>query len=136
MATDSGGELRSNSGGGTGLEPNVAGALSYVLGIVTGVIFVALERNSFVRFHAFQSILLTVAWLAFWIIFTVVQTILSQIPFLGFLVLILGFLLSIGLGLGGMLLWVVLIIKAFQGERFALPYIGPMAERYAAKQTF
>ena len=52
---------------GTGLAPNVAGALSYVLGLVTGILFVLLERDRFVRFHAFQSILVSVAWIVFWV---------------------------------------------------------------------
>jgi uncharacterized membrane protein len=135
MATDGGEELvRPGPNSGSGLEPNVAAALSYVLGIITGIIFVFLERNPSVRFHAFQSIFLTVAWIVFWIVFSVVQAILAHIPFIGFLALIFGFFLSLGLGLGGLLLWIVLIIKAYQGQHFALPIVGPIADRYAARQ--
>lgn len=134
MATDGGDDLaRPGPNSGTGLEPNVAAALSYVLGIITGLIFVLLERDPLVRFHAFQSIFLTVAWIVFWIAFTIVQGILFHIPFVGFLALIIGFLVSLGLGLGGLLLWIVLIIKAYQGQRFSLPIVGPIAERYAAR---
>lgn len=136
MATE-GGEGSTNGGQarGTGLEPNVAAALSYVLGIVTGVIFVALERDPFVRFHAFQSILLTVAWIAVWIVLSVIGAVLAVVPILNILALIIGFLISLGLGLGGLLLWIVLMIKAYQGQRLKLPIIGPMAERYAAGQA-
>src|SRR5438067_11531213 len=116
MATDGGGVGGSGAGSsGSGLEPNIAAALSYVLGLLTGVIFVVMERDTFVRFHAWQSILLTVAWIVFWIAFTVVAAILGHVPFLGFLVAIFGILLSFGLGLGGLLLWIVLILKAYQG---------------------
>jgi len=134
MATDSGDDLvRPGPNSGTGLEPNVAAALSYVLGIITGVIFVMLERNALVRFHAFQSIFLTIAWIVFWIAFSIVQAILIHIPFINILAFIFGLLLSMGLGLGGLILWIILIIKAYQGQRFSLPIVGPIAERYAAR---
>jgi uncharacterized membrane protein len=119
---------------GTGIAPNVAGALSYVLGIITGIVFLMIERDRFVRFHAYQSILLTVAWIAFWIGFSVLTTILAFIPFLGFLVAILGLLLSLVLGVGALVLWIVLILKAYQGQRWKLPFIGDIAEKYATPQ--
>ena len=120
------------SGAQAGMAPNVAGALSYVLGIITGVVFLMMSKDRFVRFHAYQSILLTVAWIVFWIAFSTLSVVLGFIPVLGFLVAILGLLLSLGLGLGGMFLWTVLILKAYQGQQWKLPYIGNMAERYAA----
>jgi uncharacterized membrane protein len=119
---------------GTGLAPNVAAALSYVLGIVTGIVFLMLEKDRFVRFHAYQSVLLTAAWIVFWIGFSILSTILAFIPFLGFLVAIVGLLLSLGLGLGGLVLWIVLLLKAYQGQTWKLPFIGDMAEKYAAPQ--
>ncbi len=121
-----------SSAGAAGIAPNMAGALSYVLGIITGVVFLMMSKDRFVRFHAYQSILLTVAWIVFWIAFSVISVVLGFIPMLGFLVAILGLLLSLGLGLGGMVLWIVLILKAYQGQQWKLPYIGNMAERYAA----
>jgi uncharacterized membrane protein len=118
---------------GTGLTPNVAGALSYFLGPITGVIFVLLDKNDrFVRFHAFQSILLSGAWIAFWIAFDIVSIILGQIPLLGLLAVLFGLLLSVVLGLGGLVLWVALMVMAYQGKSPKLPVIGVMAERYAA----
>jgi len=114
---------------GTGLTPNVAGALSYFLGPITGVIFVLLDKNDrFVRFHAFQSILLSGAWIAF----DIVSIILGQIPLLGLLAVLFGLLLSVVLGLGGLVLWVALMVMAYQGKSPKLPVIGVMAERYAA----
>lgn len=120
---------------GTGLAPNVAGALSYVLGPVTGVVFVLLERDRFVRFHAFQSIFLSVAWLVFWIGFSIIEAILRFTPALALIVALIGLLLSLVLGLGAFILWIVLIIRAYQGSRWKLPFIGDMAERYATPRN-
>lgn len=120
---------------GTGLAPNVAGALSYLLGPVTGIVFVLLERDRFVRFHAFQSILLAVAWIVFWIGFSIIEAILRFTPALALLVALIGLLLSLVLGLGAFILWIVLMIRAYQGSRWKLPVIGNMAERYAESGT-
>jgi uncharacterized membrane protein len=119
---------------GTGMPPNLAGALSYVLGIITGVVFLAVEKDQFVRFHAYQSIFLSVAWIAFWIAWSIVSAVLFNIPLLGFLVAILGMLVSLVLGLGVLALWIVLILKAYQGQRWKLPFVGNMAEQYAASR--
>jgi len=99
-----------------GLEPNVAGLLCYVLGWVTGLIFFILEKeNKFVRFHAMQSIVTFGA-------ITVASIVLSFIPFIGW---ILGWLLSVL----GFVLWIILMIKAYQGQRFKLPWAGNFAEK-------
>jgi uncharacterized membrane protein len=123
-----------SAGSTSGMAPNVAAALSYLLGLITGVVFLMIEKNSFVRFHAWQSILFSVAWFAFWIVFTILSSVLGMIPFLGFLVVLVGLLLSLVLGLGSLILVIVMIIKAYQGERYKLPFIGDMAEKYAAGQ--
>lgn len=99
------------------MAANVAAALSYVLVLLTGIIFYALEKEStFVRFHAMQSILFCVAWL-------IGGVVLGAIPLLWFL--------SPLWTLAGLALWVVLIVKAYQGERWGLPYLGELAERYS-----
>ena len=117
---------------GTGLAPNVAAALSYLAGAITGIVFVLTEKDNFVRFHAFQSIIASVVWIVAWVVFTILSTILTAIPLLGILAAIIGFFISIGLWLAGVVVWIVLMIKAYQGQRWHLPYIGEMAERYAA----
>ena len=99
-----------------GLEENIEGALCYLLGWLTGIIFYLLEKNSdFVKFHARQSILtfLPLSILAF---------IISWIPFLGWIIGGLIWLLTL-------ILWLVLMIKAYQGEKFKLPIVGDIAER-------
>ncbi len=123
--------------GTSGLAPNVAAALSYVLGLITGIIFVILEKdNDYVRFHAFQSIIYSLAWIVVSIAWSILMTILGFIlPVLGFIIELLGTLFLLVVGLGGFVLWIILIIKAYQGQRFKLPVIGDMAERYATGQA-
>ena len=118
----------------TGMSPTLAGALAYVLGLITGIVFLMIEKDPFVRFHAYQSILLSVAWIVFWIAWTIVSGILLHIPFLGFIAVLVGMVVSLVLGLGMLVLVVVLIIKAAQGQRWKLPFIGDMAEKYATGQ--
>ncbi len=123
--------------GTSGLAPNVAAALSYVLGFVTGLIFILIEReNRFVRFHAFQSLIYSVAWIVLvvaWNILTAIIGMASAV--LGLIVGLIGILFWLVIGLGAFVLWIVLIIKAYQGQTFKLPVIGDMAEKYAAGQA-
>jgi len=99
----------------SGFDENVAAALSYGLGWVTGLVFFVTEpKNSFVRFHAMQSMLVFgTACLAFLVCLA--------IPFLGWI-------LSIFVVYGSAALWLVLMFKAYQGERFKLPVAGDIAE--------
>jgi uncharacterized membrane protein len=115
----------------SGLTDNVAGLLCYLFGFITGIIFLALEpynKSKFIRFHAFQSIFLSVAWFAV----VIVESVLNSL------------LLNISLGLFGLigLIWtlfwlaflclvVFLMVKAYQGQRFKLPIIGDLAEKQA-----
>ena len=100
----------------SGLDENLAGLLCYVFGFITGVIFLLIEKdNRFVRFHALQSIFVSVA------IF-VLNIALNLIPFLGFL-------LSSLLMIAALVVWIVLMVKAYQGQRFKLPIIGDMVEK-------
>ncbi len=111
--------------GTTGLAPNVAAALAYFLGFVTGIIFYMLERdNRFVRFHAMQSILVSVVFVAL----SIVISIFAVFPFVGWIIAVIGHLV---LGLGAFLLWLVLMFKAFSGEEWEVPIIGAYARRYS-----
>ena len=101
---------------GLGLPSNTAAALAYVLGWVTGIVFLLLEKdNKFVRFHAMQSIITFGA-----------LTLLSFVP-------VIGWMLSPVLMIIGFVLWLLLIFKAYQGEKFKLPVIGDFAEKQAGK---
>lgn len=99
---------------------NLMAAASYLLGFITGVIFLLVEKQSkFVRFHAMQSTVL------FGGIF-VINIALGFIPILGWLA---GLLLS----LAAFILWIVCMWKAFQGEMYKAPIVGDIAEKQLAK---
>ncbi|RLE09276.1 hypothetical protein DRJ00_04610 [Candidatus Aerophobetes bacterium] len=97
------------------LKENVVGALCYVLGWITGIVFLIVEKkNRFVRFHAMQSL---VTFLSL----SVIRWIFRWIPFVGRGISVLIWILSL-------ILWLVLMIKAYQGEMYKLPIIGDFAE--------
>jgi uncharacterized membrane protein len=108
------------------LEDNLVSALCYVLGVLTGILFLVLEpynKNRDIRFHAFQSIF------TFGAVFVLSAGLmfLSYVPLLGLLALGLMPLLY----LASFVLWVVLIVKAYNKERLVLPIVGPLAEQQA-----
>jgi uncharacterized membrane protein len=108
-----------------GLTDNVAGMLAYFT-IIPAIIFLVLEpynRSRFVRFHAWQSIFFNVAWWILWFGLHIV----AHIPFLGFLTLLVWPLI----GIGGLIVWILLVIKANQGQMFKLPVIGDLAQQQA-----
>ena len=106
-----------------GLEPNIAGLLCYVLGWITGIIFFLLEKeNKFVRFHAMQSIITFGAFT----LLSIILSIFMWIPYIGLLFLV----ISILSGILAFVLWIVLMVKAYQGEKYKLPVAGEMAEKY------
>lgn len=112
----------------TGLAPNAAGALSYVLGPLTGVLFLVLEKeNRFVRFHAAQSVAVGVAMIAVSILLSIVSSILAFIPVLGWIIALLA---GLGFALLTFVLWVALMLRAFQGKEWEVPGIGKYARQY------
>lgn len=101
----------------TGLSPNVAGLLCYIGGWISGIVFLIIEkRNSWVRFHAAQSILVFAT-------INVAGAILGWIPFLGPV-------FSTIIGIIGFILWIILMIKAYNGERYKVAWAGDIAERW------
>ena len=113
------------------MSENAAGALCYLGGLITGIIFLVVapySTNWTVRFHAFQSIFFSVAWIALWIVDMIVSAALAAIPVLGWL---LSLLLWAALLLGGLIVWLLLMWKAYNGDRLVLPVIGPLAEKQA-----
>jgi len=114
-----------------GMEENMASALCYLAGWLTGVIFLVLEpynKNRTIRFHAFQSIFFNVAAFALWIVVFILTSILHFIPVLG---TIIALLLYLAMGLGFFCLWLFLMYKAYNKEKFMLPIVGAMAEKQA-----
>ena len=86
------------------------------------------NKNRFIRFHSWQNLFFCGAWIVLWIAFMILSAVLAFIPILGHLV---AFLLWIALAIGGCVIWVVLLIKANQGQMYKLPFIGDLAEKQA-----
>jgi len=100
----------------TGLQQNVAGLLCYVLGWITGIVFLLLEKdNQFVRFHAIQSIIVFGA-------VTIADIILNFIP-------VIGWVLAWIIGVVALILWIILMVKAYKGQMYKLPVAGNIAEQ-------
>jgi uncharacterized membrane protein len=113
------------------MNQNMAGALCYLFGFITGILFLVLapynqDRN--VRFHAFQSIFLNIAVVALWIVVTIVLIPFHYIPFLGFVI---SFVLQFVLWIGSVIVWLYMMFKTYNGEKIVLPVIGPLADRQA-----
>jgi uncharacterized membrane protein len=118
--------------GNVGVLPRtIAGALAYCT-FIPAIVFLLVEpynRDRFVRFHSFQCI-------GFWLAAVVIGAVLRAAAFLLLFVPLLGYLvvllLSMATSLGLFVIWVVLIVKALQGEMFQLPLVGEFAARQAA----
>jgi uncharacterized membrane protein len=112
----------------TGLEANVAGLLCYVAWWITGLIFFLIEKeNKFVRFHAMQSIVVFGAIS----ILQIILSILGLIPVIG----IIFYILYIIVWVLAVVLWIVLMIKAYQGAMFKLPWAGNFAEKQVGEKA-
>jgi uncharacterized membrane protein len=114
-----------------GIRDNIAAALAYFT-FIPAIVFLMVEpfkKNRFIRFHSFQSIFLTLSAVVAGLALKLVFLILSLIP-LGHLLLL---LISVIVFLGIVMLWLVLMVKALQGDLFRLPLIGDLAERQAGK---
>jgi len=106
-----------------GLTENAAGALCYLGGPITGILFLVIapySQNPRIRFHAYQSILFSLVWTLAWLAIVVAGMIL---PF------------SMLLWGGGLLVWLLLLWKAYQGETLSLPVIGGIARQRAGKRS-
>lgn len=121
------------SAGSAPMTSNVAALLTYILGFITGIIFLVIEpykRDPFVRFHAFQSIFLSAAYIVIWIAWGIVSGVLF-VSTLGLMWHVV-FLSWILLRLAFFLLWLFMLYKAYNNERYMLPVIGPLAAQQAA----
>ncbi len=104
------------SGQSGGLQPNVLGALAYVLGFVSGIIVYLISKDKFARFHALQSIMVS---LAVYILTYIVSFLPSS------------YMLRSFVSLASLILVVFLLVKAYQGQKYKLPVIGDIAEKNA-----
>ena len=109
----------------TGLSDSAASGLAYVT-LIPAIIFLVVapyNQNATIRFHSWQSIFLGIAWIAVWMVLAIV----GMIPFVNFIDIILFPLV----GVGFLILWVIVMVNAFQGKRFNLPVIGDLAAKQA-----
>lgn len=114
------------------IETNLVGALTYLAGFITGIIFLVLDpykSNSFVRFHAFQSIFFNVAWVAFWILWMILSAVLTPLTAGVFGLIALPIMLIFSLG--GFGIWAFLMYQAYQQKLFKLPIVGKFAAQHA-----
>jgi len=103
----------------TGLKENVAGLLCYVAGWISGLVFFLLEPdNKFIRFHALQSIIafgaLTLA--------SIIVRLIGWIP-------VIGWIIALAFSILCLVVWIICMIKAYQGQWYKLPWAGNLAER-------
>src|ERR1700729_3833888 len=114
---------------GSGLSENSAAAIAYIT-IIPAILLLVIEpynKMPFVRFHAFQSIGLTVVWFSLWIVITMLRVVLHFIPLIGLLFL----LVDLGICVGMFIVWLIAIMKASKGEWYKLPFVGDFAEKQA-----
>ena len=108
------------------------GALTYLAGFVMGVVFLEFDpyrSNSFIRFHAFQSILFNVAWVGFWIIWMILSAVLTPLTAGVFGLIALPLMLIFTLA--GFGIWIFLMYQAYQQKLFKLPIVGRFAAEHA-----
>ena len=114
------------------MSSNVAGLLAYILGFISGIIFLVIEpykNDKFVRFHAFQSIFFNVALIVFWIAYSIVASILGIVS-LGFLAVVMC-LVGLLISLAVLAYWIFLMYKAYDHELYKIPFIGDLAAKQA-----
>ena len=107
-----------------------AGALAY-LTFIPAIIFLSRDpykKNQFVRYHSVQCLLLSVAAVLAAVVLKLIGLVLFRIPVAGPLLVVLA---DVTGGLAVLVLWLVLVVKAFQGEMFELPLLGNIAAHYA-----
>jgi len=102
----------------TGLNKNTSGALAYVLGPVTGIIFLVIEKDKFVRFHAAQSVVVFVSLFVLQWIFGLTIILLPLVPLISLLAFV---------------LWLLLVYKAWQGDEWEVPVLGKYARKLVKK---
>ncbi|HKR86082.1 MAG TPA: hypothetical protein VJS37_18115 [Terriglobales bacterium] len=113
----------------SGLSSNVAAALAYVLGFITGVLFLVLEphkHDRFVRFHAMQSILYSAAGIVFRIGWSILVSALMDVTAWAAMLLVpVGLVISLAL----FVFWIFLMYQAYNHREFRIPIIGAIAAK-------
>ncbi len=116
---------QSSGSKGSGLAPNVASMLCYVCMPITSIIFLLIEKeNKDVQFHAWQGTTFGVAYILLIVVLQILAAILGAIA--SVIGVIFGLLIPI-IGIVAFVLWIICLVKAYQGERWKIPYIGNFA---------
>ncbi len=114
---------------GTGLAPNIASLLSYICMPITSIIFLVLEKENLdVKFHAWQGTAFGVGYIVVVLALQLLAAIFGAIW--GVLGIIIGFFVPI-VGLAAFIIWVICLVKAYQGERWRIPFVGDFAAKKA-----
>ncbi len=116
----------------SGAQSNVLAMVAYLTGGIAGIFFIVTDQyknDKFLRFHSFQSIFFSVANIAFWILFSILGGIITAVT-MGFGGLILAPLAGL-VGLALMVYWIFLMIKAYNNQRYMIPFIGGLAAKQA-----
>lgn len=115
--------------GGTGLAPNIAALLCYICMPITAIIFLVIEKNDKeVLFHAWQGTIFGIGYIVVLIALRILAAIFGAI--IGVLGAIVGIFIPL-VGIAAFVLWIICLIKAYQGERWKIPYIGDIAAKQA-----
>jgi len=112
---------------GTGLAPNIASLLCYICSPITGIIFLLIEKeNQDVKFHAWQSLVFGIAYIAIVVVLEILAAIMGLLA--SVLGIIVGFFIPLVM-LAAFIIWIVCMVKAYQGERWRMPIIGDFAAK-------
>ncbi|MDR3403569.1 MAG: hypothetical protein P4L99_13810 [Chthoniobacter sp.] len=116
--------------GGTGLQPHLAAALASFFLLIGGIIFLVIEKkDQYVRFYAMQSVFLGGIWIGLSIGLSIAYAILHGVPLVGTLLWLASLFVRLAIFVG----WVVLVIKAFGGKEWEIPYLGKLARQQLAR---
>lgn len=121
------------SAGGMSDDSKLFGALAYLVGILSGILVFLLKKDDkYAKFHAMQSILLGVAVFVIFVALTIVGVVVGFVPVIGWVIGLLLGLLYLVVWLGLFILWLLLMWKAYNGEKWKLPVIGEHAEKMSS----
>jgi uncharacterized membrane protein len=124
----------SPTGSDTGLPSNVAAGICALFHLIGGIVFYVIEKKDlFVRHWAVQAIYFGAAWILAFFAISVLSGILGHLPGIGLIFGLLFALLWFVVWLGGVILWILGIIKAFQGQRWEYPIISNLGKKYLPK---
>lgn len=114
---------------GSGLAPNIASLLCYICMPITSIIFLVIEKENLdVKFHAWQGTLFGIGSIVVLIVLQILAAILGAI--IGLLGAVVGILIPL-VAIAMFIIWIICLIKSYQGERWRIPYIGEIAAKKA-----